>query len=85
MPAIIDSAPDCVIHEEVDGTNEASVTANGEDTIEAVFDQPCGQFAGVIGVLCEQRLNYAQLLDDPGPLSGGFASGGAGVHDGGSA
>ena len=32
MPAIIDSAPDCVVSEQVDGTDEASVTANGEDS-----------------------------------------------------
>ena len=51
MPAIIDSAPDCVIHEEVDGTNEASVTANGEDSADFVVgnnylseEQPCAGF-----------------------------------------
>ena len=51
MPAIIDSAPDCVIHEEVDGTDEASVTANGEDSLDFVVgnnyfseDAPCAGF-----------------------------------------
>jgi hypothetical protein len=51
MPAIIDSAPDCVISEEVDGTNEASVTANGEDSLDFVVgnnylseEQPCAGF-----------------------------------------
>jgi len=52
MPAIIDSAPDCVIHEEVDGTNEASVAANGEDSLDFVVgnnyfseETPCEGFA----------------------------------------
>ena len=36
MPAIIDSAPDCVAHTQVDGTDEASVTANGEDSADFV-------------------------------------------------
>ena len=36
MPAIIDSAPDCVIQEQVDGLDEASVTANGEDSLDFV-------------------------------------------------
>jgi hypothetical protein len=51
MPAIIDSAPDCVIHEEVDGTNQASVTANGDDSADFVVgnnylseEQPCAGF-----------------------------------------
>ena len=51
MPAIIDSAPDCVIHEEVDGTNEASVAANGEDSLDFVVgdnyfseETPCAGF-----------------------------------------
>ena len=51
MPAIIDSAPDCVIHEEVDGTDEASVTAAGEDSLDFVVgnnylseEQPCAGF-----------------------------------------
>ena len=51
MPAVIDSAPDCVIHEEVDGTDEASVTANGEDSLDFVVgnnyfseETPCSGF-----------------------------------------
>ena len=51
MPAIIDSAPDCVIHEEVDGTNEESVAANGEDSLDFVVgnnylseESPCAGF-----------------------------------------
>lgn len=51
MPAIIDSAPDCVIHEEVDGTDEASVTASGEDSADFVVgnnylseESPCAGF-----------------------------------------
>ena len=51
MPAIIDSAPDCVISEEVDGTDEASVTANGEDSLDFVVgnnyfseESPCAGF-----------------------------------------
>jgi hypothetical protein len=51
MPAIIDSAPDCVIHQQVDGTDEASVTANGEDSLDFVVgdnylseETPCAGF-----------------------------------------
>jgi hypothetical protein len=51
MPAIIDSAPDCVVSEEVDGTDEASVTANGEDSLDFVVgnnyfseETPCSGF-----------------------------------------
>ena len=51
MPAIIDSAPDCVQHVEVDGTDEASVTASGEDSADFVVgdnyfseDSPCAGF-----------------------------------------
>jgi hypothetical protein len=51
MPAIIDSAPDCVIHEQVDGTDEASVAANGEDSADFVVgdnylseETPCDGF-----------------------------------------
>ena len=51
MPAIIDSAPDCVISEEVDGTDEASVTANAEDSADFVVgnnylseESPCAGF-----------------------------------------
>lgn len=36
MPALIDSAPDCIVSEEVDGTDEASVTASGEDSADFV-------------------------------------------------
>lgn len=36
MPAIINSAPDCVVSEQVDGTDEASVLANGEDSADFV-------------------------------------------------
>jgi hypothetical protein len=51
MPAIIDSAPDCVISAQVDGTDEASVTANGEDSADFVVgdnyfseETPCAGF-----------------------------------------
>ncbi len=51
MPAIIDSAPDCVISAEVDGTDEASVTAAGEDSLDFVAgdnyfseESPCAGF-----------------------------------------
>ena len=51
MPAIIDSAPDCVVSEEVDRTDEASVTANGEDSADFVVgdnyfseETPCAGF-----------------------------------------
>ncbi len=51
MPAIIDSAPDCVISGEVDGTDEASVTAAGEDSLDFVAgdnyfseESPCAGF-----------------------------------------
>lgn len=51
MPAVIDSAPDCVISEEVDGTDEASVTAAGEDSLDFVVgnnylseESPCAGF-----------------------------------------
>ena len=51
MPAIIDSAPDCVISQEVDGTDEASVTASGEDSLDFVVgdnyfseESPCAGF-----------------------------------------
>jgi hypothetical protein len=51
MPALIDSAPDCVVSEEVDGTDEASVTANGEDSLDFVVgnnyfseESPCSGF-----------------------------------------
>ena len=51
MPALIDSAPDCVVSEEVDGTDEASVTANGEDSLDFVVgnnyfseETPCSGF-----------------------------------------
>jgi hypothetical protein len=51
MPAIIDSAPDCVVSAEVDGTDEASVTANGEDSLDFVVgdnyfseETPCAGF-----------------------------------------
>jgi hypothetical protein len=51
MAAIIDSAPDCVISEEVDGTDEASVTASGEDSADFVVgdnyfseESPCAGF-----------------------------------------
>ncbi|MDP9227629.1 MAG: hypothetical protein M3M99_01085 [Actinomycetota bacterium] len=51
MPGIIDSAPDCVIHEQVDGTDEASVAANGEDSADFVVgnnylseETPCAGF-----------------------------------------
>jgi hypothetical protein len=51
MPAIIDSAPDCIVSEEVDGTNEASVTASGEDSADFVVgdnyfteESPCAGF-----------------------------------------
>lgn len=36
MAAIIDSAPDCVTGVEVDGTDPASVTAAGEDSLDFV-------------------------------------------------
>jgi len=36
MAAIIDSSPDCVTNVEVDGTDEASVTAAGEDSLDFV-------------------------------------------------
>lgn len=44
MPAIIDSAPDCIVSQEVDGTDEASVTASGEDSADFVVGDnyaPC--------------------------------------------
>ncbi len=51
MPAIIDSAPDCVVSGEVDGTDEASVTAAGEDSLDFVIgdnyfseETPCSGF-----------------------------------------
>lgn len=51
MPAIIDSAPDCVIHEQVDGTDEASIAASGEDSADFVVGDnylseasPCAGF-----------------------------------------
>ena len=49
MAALIDSAPDCVISQEVDGTDEASVTANGEDSLDFVvgdnyFTEECAGF-----------------------------------------
>ena len=51
MPAIINSAPDCVIHSQVDGTNAASVAANGEDSADFVVgdnylseETPCAGF-----------------------------------------
>src|SRR5262245_57477837 len=51
MPAIIDSAPDCVVSEEVDGTNQQSVTANADDTADFVVgnnyfteETPCAGF-----------------------------------------
>lgn len=51
MPAIINSAPDCVQHQQVDGTDEASVTANAEDSADFVVgdnylseDSPCAGF-----------------------------------------
>lgn len=51
MPALIDSAPDCVVSEEVDGTDEASVTASGEDSADFVVgdnyfseETPCAGF-----------------------------------------
>ena len=36
MPAIIDSAPDCVQHQQVDGTDQASVEANATDSADFV-------------------------------------------------
>jgi hypothetical protein len=52
MPAIIDSAPDCVVHQQVDGTDAASVAANGEDAADFVVgdnffggDTACAGFA----------------------------------------
>jgi hypothetical protein len=52
MPALIDSAPDCVVSAEVDGTDEASVTASGEDSADFVVgdnyfseESPCAGFA----------------------------------------
>ena len=51
MPALIDSAPDCVVSAEVDRTDEASVTANGEDAADFVVgdnyfseETPCAGF-----------------------------------------
>jgi hypothetical protein len=51
MAAIIDSSPDCVVSQEVDGTDEASVTANGEDSADFVVgdnyfteETPCAGF-----------------------------------------
>lgn len=51
MPAIIDSAPDCVVSGEVDRTDEASVTAAGEDSLDFVIgdnyfseETPCAGF-----------------------------------------
>ncbi len=51
MPAIIDSAPDCVVSKEVDRTDEASVTAAGEDSLDFVIgdnyfseETPCAGF-----------------------------------------
>jgi hypothetical protein len=51
MPAIIDSAPDCVVSQEVDGTDEASVVASGEDSADFVVgdnyfseETPCAGF-----------------------------------------
>ena len=51
MPALIDSAPDCVVSQEVDGTDEASVTASGEDSADFVVgdnyfseETPCAGF-----------------------------------------
>ena len=51
MPALIDSAPDCIVSQEVDGTDEASVTASGEDSADFVVgdnyfteETPCAGF-----------------------------------------
>lgn len=51
MPALIDSAPDCVVSAEVDGNDEASVTANAEDSADFVVgdnyfseETPCSGF-----------------------------------------
>jgi hypothetical protein len=51
MPAVINSAPDCVVSGEVDGTDEASVAANAEDSADFVVgdnyfseETPCAGF-----------------------------------------
>ena len=51
MPALIDSAPDCVVSEEVDGTDEASVTARARTPLDFVVgnnyfseETPCSGF-----------------------------------------
>lgn len=46
MPAIIDSSPDCVQNVEVDGTDEASVTAAGEDSLDFVVGDNYADCAG---------------------------------------
>ena len=47
MPAIIDSAPDCVTHVQVDGTDPASVAASADDSADFILQadyQDCAGF-----------------------------------------
>jgi hypothetical protein len=37
MPAVINSAPDCVQHAQVDGTSDASVTASANDSADFIL------------------------------------------------
>jgi cytochrome oxidase assembly protein ShyY1 len=37
MPAVIDSAPDCITHEEVNGSDEASATAAVDDSADFIL------------------------------------------------
>jgi len=48
MAAIIDSAPDCVVHEEVDGTDPASVDASAEDSADFILNANYEECASIM-------------------------------------
>ncbi len=47
MPAIIDSAPDCVTHEQVKGSDPASVAAAGDDSLDFILQANFETCAGI--------------------------------------
>jgi cytochrome oxidase assembly protein ShyY1 len=48
MPAIIDSAPDCITHTQVDGSDSASVKAAGDDSLDFILQANYEDCAGIM-------------------------------------
>jgi hypothetical protein len=48
MPAVIDSAPDCITHQEVNGSDEASAAAGVEDSTDFILQANYENCAGIM-------------------------------------